>query len=503
DSVPKSRFQIQGIFIEQDAANYLRFDLYHDGTSLKLHAATILNGTAANVFEAPIAAPNSGPLYLRVARSGDQWTQAYSTDGAGWSTGANFTQPLIVTNVGPFAGNAGSNAPAFTGIVDYFFNSAAPILPEDSNIVGPNLTLTGNGTVTRAPVQSNYYCGQTVTLSAAPATGWRFAGWSGALTGIQNPTALTATVSQAITATFVKESYLLRLDTIGEGQVAVQPIMVAYPFNTIVTVTATPKADWVFAGWEGDHEGSTNPIQITMDRAKAITAIFTTKMVTASYTVSTVVSGEGTLTRSPDAPSYTGGATVTLTATAASGWLFDGWQGLAGTSNPATIIVTRNRVITATFIPLRHVITTAVVGNGAVTRAPDAADYPHGTIVTVTANAAPGWRFAGWQGDGTGIEPSLTLTVDQDLHLTATFVEALPDSYTLLTNVGEGGAITLSPALASYPAGATVTITAVPTTGWVFTGWSGDLTSLENPLTVTMDRAYAIQATFAPMMVTF
>jgi uncharacterized repeat protein (TIGR02543 family) len=44
-----------------------------------------------------------------------------------------------------------------------------------------------------------------------------------------------------------------------------------------------------------------------------------------------------------------------------------------------------------------------------------------------------------------------------------------------------------------------VTLTAVADSGSTFTGWSGDRTSTTNPLTVTMDSAKTITATFAPL----
>jgi hypothetical protein len=68
---------------------------------------------------------------MRVKRSGDQWTQFYSYDGITRMTNVSFTHALTVTSVGPFASNAGSPAPAFTGLVDYFFNTASPIVPGD------------------------------------------------------------------------------------------------------------------------------------------------------------------------------------------------------------------------------------------------------------------------------------------------------------------------------------------------------------------------------------
>jgi hypothetical protein len=47
-----------------------------------------------------------------------------------WTTAGNFTQALAVNSTGTFVGNSG---PAFTSQVDYFFNTAAPIVPEDGS----------------------------------------------------------------------------------------------------------------------------------------------------------------------------------------------------------------------------------------------------------------------------------------------------------------------------------------------------------------------------------
>ncbi|MDT9206630.1 MULTISPECIES: Ig-like domain-containing protein, partial [unclassified Limnospira] len=55
-----------------------------------------------------------------------------------WTTAGSFTQALQVQQVGLFAGNAGSSSsPTFTSQVDYFFNTAAPIIPEDGQVVIP------------------------------------------------------------------------------------------------------------------------------------------------------------------------------------------------------------------------------------------------------------------------------------------------------------------------------------------------------------------------------
>jgi hypothetical protein len=62
-----------------------------------------------------------------------------------------------------------------------------------------------------------------------------------------------------------------------------------------------------------------------------------------------------------------------------------------------------------------------VVGQGSVEIAPDQAQYLYGDVITLTAVAGPGWRFAGWSGDATGEDNPLTLTFDGDASVTAVF----------------------------------------------------------------------------------
>jgi len=68
--------------------------------------------------------------------------------------------------------------------------------------------------------------------------------------------------------------------------------------------------------------------------------------------------------------------------------------------------------------------------------------------------------------------------------------------YSLSVTAGTGGGVTLNPPGGSYPAGTEVTLTAVPTTGYTFSGWSGDIQSSENPATVTMNGNKSVTASF-------
>ena len=68
-------------------------------------------------------------------------------------------------------------------------------------------------------------------------------------------------------------------------------------------------------------------------------------------------------------------------------------------------------------------LTVNTVGNGYVDLNPAGGSYPSGTVVTLTANADPGWTFDGWSGDLTGNTNPDTITMDGDKTVTATFEE--------------------------------------------------------------------------------
>ena len=129
DSPMNAQFQMEGVLIENNSSDYLRFDFYSDGSNTKIFAASFANGTPSAQANNIIAANGSAPLYMRAKRQGSLWTQTYSFDGKNWNEGANFRRELTVTGVGAFIGNQGNPAPSFTGLIDYFFNTAAPISP--------------------------------------------------------------------------------------------------------------------------------------------------------------------------------------------------------------------------------------------------------------------------------------------------------------------------------------------------------------------------------------
>jgi len=62
----------------------------------------------------------------------------------------------------------------------------------------------------------------------------------------------------------------------GNGSVELnpQPIGKTYDPGTVVTLTAVPDSGNVFKEWQGDLSGSDNPVSLTMDEDKTVTAVF-------------------------------------------------------------------------------------------------------------------------------------------------------------------------------------------------------------------------------------
>ena len=70
-----------------------------------------------------------------------------------------------------------------------------------------------------------------------------------------------------------------------------------------------------------------------------------------------------------------------------------------------------------------------------------------------------------------------------------------------MNKVGNGN-VTLSPSGGTYYAGTVVQLTAVPDSGWSFSGWSGDLSGTTNPTTITMNGNKTVTANFVVSLCT-
>jgi predicted outer membrane repeat protein len=142
-----------------------------------------------------------------------------------------------------------------------------------------------------------------------------------------------------------------------------------------------------------------------------------------------------------------------------------------------------------------YILTTQTAGNGSgtMTRAPNQPTYFAGTVVTLTAVPSVGSKFAGWSGAVGGMTSSVTITMDANKSVTATFDLM---TYTLAINTVGNGMVIRQPDQPSYLYGTQVALTATANPGYSFAGWSGSATGFANPLRVTMTVNKIITATF-------
>lgn len=205
----------------------------------------------------------------------------------------------------------------------------------------------GGGTASGA---GYYKQGNTVTLTASPANGFKFVAWweNGANVSTNTTYTFTANDSRTITAVFAAVyTVTTAVDPAGSGTVAGAG---TYDDGTSVTVAATPSSGYKFIAWnvDGVEVSTSASYTFTVSGNTTITAVFA---VIPQYTIKTEIdpSGAGTVT---GGGTYAEGTSVTLTATPASGYTFSAWQEngtQVSASESYTFTVTGSKTITALF----------------------------------------------------------------------------------------------------------------------------------------------------------
>jgi hypothetical protein len=157
ESAISERYQEQGIMILGASDKFLRIETFADGSDQFLFIASVESGTS-NIF-LNTAISFGQVIYTRVNRSSDTWDIKYSTNGVNWEAAVTFDYPMTVQKVGAYGGNAGNNPPAHLAKLDYFFNNAARIDPEDPNsiqVTGLNDIFADQSTVYPNPANSYF-----------------------------------------------------------------------------------------------------------------------------------------------------------------------------------------------------------------------------------------------------------------------------------------------------------------------------------------------------------
>jgi uncharacterized repeat protein (TIGR02543 family) len=356
-------------------------------------------------------------------------------------------------------------------------------------VIGSSYTVVTNPPATIAAGASGSFSVQLNTGTAGTIT--NVVSFTNNTTG-NNP--FTFNVTGVVTPVY---TYTVNASPAGGGTVS--PGGTNVPAGPI-TVVATNNAGYAFTNWtsNGVVTVSTTNYTFTLNTNVTLVANFTllnnnTNTNNFTYTVSASPAGGGTVS-----PSGTNaaGSSITVVATNNNGFIFTNWMSngvVAVATSNYTFTLNTNVTVVANFLPTYTLTVNASPTNGGSVSG--GGTFPAGSSRTVTATTNGGFEFLGWSGDATGTNPTLSVTVNTNLTITANFLAVSTNiTFTVTTN----GAGTVTPNLngENLKAGSRHTLTATAASGNLFSGWTGSITTNKNPLAIKAESSLVLQANF-------
>jgi hypothetical protein len=405
------------------------------------------------------------------------------------------------------------------------YTVTSSIAPVDSGTV--QATATG-GTAQCGAGQCTVDWGSTVSLTAAPAVGWRFGGWTGCATSeeatitLPNVRADATCQARFQRITFVVTAAATPADS---GRVAITAsgpsaactgLRCTVPFGGGASLTATPATGWSFGGWTGCSTSMSPVLELLNVTANAdCTANFTRQRFDVVGAAVPVEGGTvGASSTAPGAVCSGAGCTVnygsavTLVAVPLTGFRFAAWTNCPVTGGASIAIrnVTANVACTATFQRLTFDVvgSAAPTNGGALSVAAMAGATCNGTrcvveyggAVTFAATPTASFELTGWTGcTALAADPTraLVANVAADSSCVANFALR---TYRVEGVAGTGGSISAATTTSGTCTGrvctvnhggnATFTATVDTANGYVFQGWTGCTASAQNPLRATV-----------------
>ena len=323
-------------------------------------------------------------------------------------------------------------------------------------------------------------CGAEASVTAAPAAGYRFTGWSGDAGGTANPLGVTLDGSKSVTAHFARCALTATAGTGGSVSGGG-----TFDCGTARSVTATPDTGYRFSGWSGGASGTANPLSVTLNGDVSVRASFEA----LTYTLTTSVSppGGGSVQVVPAGP-YRHGAKAYPAGFPASCYRFTGWSGaVSGYRVLPPITMDADKSVTAHFGLRRHTLTVTAGPGGS---ASGGGTFDCGTARTVTATPDRWFRFSGWSGDASGTNLSAAVRVTREMTARASFTRR---QCTLGVTSGAGGSASGG---GTFGCGTSRTATATPDRWFRFSGWSGDASGTNLSAAVALTGNKRVHASF-------
>ncbi|MBI5444186.1 MAG: DUF1566 domain-containing protein [Deltaproteobacteria bacterium] len=324
-----------------------------------------------------------------------------------------------------------------------------------------------NGAIEGAASQTVDHGGDGSAVTAVPAVGHHFVGWSDGLTAATRAeTAVKANL--AVTANFAVNQYVLSYAAGDHGSVAGARSQKVNHGRDGTAVTAVPDPRHHFVGWS---DGVTTATRV--DRKVTSDTAVTAQFALNRYTLTFAGGENGAVSGAASQVVEEGLDASPVVALPAEGYHFAGWSDGVTTASRAERNVAADLAVTARFEINRYALTYSAEENGSIAGAA-AQVVEHGADGTpVTATPAVGHHFTGWS-DGQAAATRTDRNLKADAALTARFEI---NRYSATYVAGEKGSIQ-GQTRQTVPHGADAgAVTAVPSRGYHFVSWSDGLTT--------------------------
>ena len=142
-----------------------------------------------------------------------------------------------------------------------------------------------------------------------------------------------------------------------------------YDSGKLVTLTVSANSGYTFTGWSGGGCSGIGTCTVTMNAATSVTANYATAysliVSTSDTEAGTVTSSDGIINcGSTCSANFSSGTSVTLTASANSGYSFSGWSGACSGTGTCIVAITAARSVGATFISVATSAAATPSGDG-------------------------------------------------------------------------------------------------------------------------------------------
>ena len=325
---------------------------------------TSANPTSAGTVEGAGSYPAGETVFL-TATANQGWQFSH------WNDGVTSNPRSITVN-----GNATYTA--------YFEQQSYTLTVNASPAEGG--TVTGGGT---------YHFGEMATLTATANNGFTFVSWSDGNTNATR--SVTVTGNASYTALFIAAGATMYTVTVLSDNPLLGSVSGGgtYPEGSVIQISATPSIQGRFVSW---NDGNTdNPRDVTVTGNLTFKAQFTALQ---QYTI-TVESANPTMGSATGGGTFLEGTTITISATAFSGYYFTGWDD-GNANNPREIVVTQNASYKAQFSANAVITyTLSVICNNNEGTVIGGGTYTSGATATIAAIPKSGFVFDRWNDDNT------------------------------------------------------------------------------------------------------